>query len=189
MSGTSGKRRDGAGVTTGLGALGHDDVTARIKRPSSVIDFAAHRDHEDVVVVAEVHHVGGNTESRDEGAGAALDEELNVGRERVGKGGEQVDAKGLGGEGAGGGDLLGQLGARHGGGAQAAVPSGVRDGRGERAVGDAAHSGQHDGMFDAEELSETGLHEDSNYTWSCARSPRRADSSVAHAPVVTAGGT
>ena len=62
--------------------------------------------------------------------------------------------KGFDGEGPRGRDLLGELGARHRGGAETAVATRVRDGRGERAVGDATHSGEHHGVFDAEQVGE-----------------------------------
>jgi hypothetical protein len=78
-------------VAASLGALSHDNVTTGVERPPGVVDFAAHRDHQDLVIVTEIHHVRGNAEARDEGAGASLDEELNVGHERVGEGGEQID--------------------------------------------------------------------------------------------------
>ncbi len=113
-----------------------------------MFDLAAHRDDEDIVRVAEFDDVRGHAESGDERARATLDEEFHVVLQRFGKGGEQVHTEWLGGQFLRRGDLLRETFTRHGRGPEAAVTSRVRDRGDQFAVGDAAHSGEHDGVFD-----------------------------------------
>ena len=68
------QRRDGAGVTAGLGALGDDEVAPGVERAFGVFDLAAHRDDEHAVIVTELDDVRGHAESGHERAGAALDQ-------------------------------------------------------------------------------------------------------------------
>ncbi len=48
-----------AGVATGLGALGDDDVAPGLHRGHGVTDLAAHVDHQHIAAVAELDDVAG----------------------------------------------------------------------------------------------------------------------------------
>src|SRR5664280_2614520 len=72
------------------------DAAAGVERSPSVLDLAAHRDHQYVVLVAEVDDLARHAESGDERRGAALDEQLDVAQQVVGKGRQEVDAEGFG---------------------------------------------------------------------------------------------
>jgi hypothetical protein len=107
-------RRHRAGVATSLSALSDDDVASGVERPLGVLDLAAHRDDQHVVLVTEVDDVAWHAESRDEGAGTAFDQQFDVVDQSVGERREQVDAERPVGETLGLGDLVGEVLARHG---------------------------------------------------------------------------
>ena len=84
------ERHEGEGgdctrMATRFGSLCHDHVASRFERATRVFNLAAHRDDEHPMAVTEFDHVPRHAESRDERAGPALDEELHVCAERVGK--------------------------------------------------------------------------------------------------------
>src|ERR1019366_4799975 len=66
------ERRHGARVAARFGPLGDDYVAPGVERSSSVLDLAAHRDHQNVVLMAEVDDLARHAESGEERRGAAL---------------------------------------------------------------------------------------------------------------------
>ena len=116
-----------AGVAAGLGALGHHDVAAGLDGGDGVADLAAHVHDQHVAGVAELDDVAGDAEPGDEHPAAAVDDRLDLGLHVTGHGGEQVDAEGLVGERAHGGDLVDHPVEAHGGGAHAAEAAGLAD--------------------------------------------------------------
>ena len=145
-------------MTAGLGALGHDEVASGVDGAHGVVDLAAHVDDEHVGAVALLDHLGGNAESRHEGGRAAVDDDLDLLRHAAGHGGEEIDREGLVGGRAHGGYLGLHGSAAHGAGTEAAEAARFRDGRHQFGVRDASHSGQHDGVLDAEQLGEASSH-------------------------------
>ena len=97
--GTSGMVATVPGVPAGLGALGDDEVAAGLDRGDRVADLAAHVDHEDVVVVAQLDDLARHAERGDEHRHPLRDEVLDVGEHLGGQRGEQVDAERLRGSG------------------------------------------------------------------------------------------
>ena len=106
----------------------------------------------------EVDHVARHAEAGDEDPGAAVDHDCDLGCDLARDGGEQVDAERLGRELADLGHLLDHLLVAHRRRAEAAEAAGLRDGGGEAVVRDAAHAGQHHGVFDVEQVGEAGAH-------------------------------
>src|SRR5439155_18811133 len=75
----------------------------------------------------------------------------------VGERGEEVDGEGLVGEVAGLLDLLAELVGAEGCGAHNAKPAGVGDGGDKARERDAAHTGEEDGVLDAEAVADRGV--------------------------------
>ena len=148
---------DETGVPTRLGALGDDEVAARVDGPLGVDHLAAHVGHQDVVAVTEIDHRGRHAESGDEDRCAALDQKLDALDEVTGRS-QQVDPEGTVGRRAHRRDLSRHLLVRHSRGPEAAEATGGRDRGHERGVGDAAHSRQHDRMLDAQSFRECRAH-------------------------------
>ena len=150
----------GAGVSTTLGSLRYDEIAPTGQGRLSVANLAAHRAHEDVVLVQHVDDLAGHAESGHEDAGSALDDALDILLQLTGDGGQQVDAERLGGEAMHGRDLLVQLTRSHGRGAEGTDAAGLTDGGDELRVGDPTHSGEHHRMFDVEQVGQSGVHTD-----------------------------
>jgi hypothetical protein len=106
-----------------LGALGDHHVASGLERPPGVVHLSAHVDDQDVVLVAEVDHLGRNAESGDEDRGTSLDDLLDLPDQVSGHGGEQVDTEGLVRGLTDAGDLGHHLLVGHRRGAEAAEPS------------------------------------------------------------------
>ncbi len=156
--GHEGQGGDEAGVAPRLGSLGHDDVTSGVHGAARAVDLPAHVDDQKPVTVAQVEHVGGDAESGDEHRGAAFDDLLHLLAHVPGHGGQQVDAEGLARELAHAANLLDHHRYRHRGSAEAPEPTGFRHRRDEAVIGDASHSGEHDGVLDPEDLGESRTH-------------------------------
>ena len=90
-------RGDRAGMATGLGALGDDEVAPAGDGGDGVADLAAHRGDDDPGVVQRVDDVAGDPETGDEQRGTAVDDVADPRLDLVRDGGEQVDAERLGG--------------------------------------------------------------------------------------------
>ncbi len=147
-----------AGVTAGLGALGHDEVASGLDGAHGVVDLAAHVDDEHVGAVALLDHLGGDAERRHEGGGAAVDDDLHLLGHAAGHGGEEVDGEGLVRGRAHGGDFGLHGGAAHGAGTEAAEAARIGHRGHQFGVRDTSHAGQHDGVLDAEQLCEASSH-------------------------------
>ena len=148
-------------------ALRDHEVATCVDGATRVLDLAAHVDDEHVVLVAEVDRGAGDTEAGDERGGPSLDQQLDLAQQRLGKGGEQVDAERLGGRLSGPPHLIGQLLRGHRRGPEAAEPAGLRHGRHQTVIGDTAHARQHHRVLDAEHVGQTGAHrrESNAPTW------------------------
>jgi hypothetical protein len=85
--------------------------------------------------------------------GALLDDDLDAGGQGVGRGGQQVDAERLVGQGFDLPHLLADEVGRRAGHAQHAIAAGVRHGGGQRRVGDPAHAGQQDRVLDVQKIA------------------------------------
>ena len=72
------ERGDLSGVAAGLGALGDHEVAPGLDGTDGVLDLAAHADHDEVVLVAEVDHLGRHAQPGHECGGAALDDHLDL---------------------------------------------------------------------------------------------------------------
>src|SRR6185369_11670013 len=115
-------------------------------------------DDQHIVGVAEVDDVARNAEAGDEHPRAGLDDEPHLGGHVAAGRGQQVDAERLVGEFLDRAHLGDHLVGRHGRRAEAAEATGLRHGGDQVAVGDTAHPGEHDRVFDAEHVGETGTH-------------------------------
>ena len=158
-----GDEREGGdlpGVPACLGALRHHQVAAGLDGAHGVLDLAAHADDDHAVAVAQVDDLGRDAEPRHEGGRTALDDRSSTCSVMPpGIAVRRSTPKGLSVAVAHGGDLGRHLLVAHGGRAEAAEAAGVRDGGRQFGIGDTAHSGQHDGVLDAEQLGEAGSHE------------------------------
>ncbi len=139
-----------------LRALCHDDVAAGVDRALRVVDLAAHVDDEEPVAMAQVDDLRRYAEPGDERARARRTDGLDHGDQVARARRQEIDAEGLGGRGADGGDLPLHLVVIHDGGTEASEPAGFGDGGGHRGVGHAAHAGEHDRVLDAEQVAERG---------------------------------
>ena len=98
----------------------------------------------------------GHAEAGDEGAGALGDDHVDAGGERLGGGGEEIDAERAVGELAHLTHLVADLvrpQARH---AQDAVAPRIGHRRRQLGVSDAAHAGEQDGMVDLKQIAQGG---------------------------------
>ena len=152
------ERGDLAGVAAGLGALGDDDVAAGLHRGDGVADLAAHAHHEHVAAVAEVDDVARHAEPGHEHRAAAVDDVVDLGGHVAGRGGEQVDAEGLGGELADLGDLVAHLLGRHRRRAHAPEAAGLAHGGDETVVRHPAHPRQHHGVLHLQDVGQPSAH-------------------------------
>ena len=134
-------------MSASFGALGHDNVASGIHCTLGVFDLATHRNNEDVIAVTEINDVRWYAETGHEGGGTTFDEEFHVLDEGVGECGEEVNAEWLVGCRLGAGNLLGQYFRAHGARTEAAVTPSIGNSGGECGVRNAAHAGQHDGVF------------------------------------------
>ena len=153
-----GQGGDLAGVPPGLGALGHDDVAARLDGGDGVAHLAAHVDHDQVALVAEVDHVAGHAEPGHEDGAAAVRDLVDLPLHVVGGGGQEVDAEGLVGGGPDGSDLVAHLLVAHGRGAQATEAAGLRHRGDDAGVGDPAHPRQHHRVLDLQGVGQSRAH-------------------------------
>ena len=142
-----------------LGALGDDQVAARLHRGHGVADLAAHGGDEDVVVVAELDDVARHAEAGDEHPTAMVDDGLHLGGHVAGHGGEQVDTEGpvravphevhLGHH-----PVL-----AHRRRTQAAEPAGLAHRGDQLVVAHPTHAGEHHRMLDLEDVGQAGAHD------------------------------
>ena len=153
-----GEGRDLAGVPARLGALGDDDVAARLHRGDGVAHLAAHAHDEDVAAVAEVDDVARHAEAGDEHRAAPVDDVVDLGGHVARRGGEEVDAEGLRGELAHLGDLVADLVGAHGRRAHAPEPACLAHRGDEAVVRHAPHARQHHGVLDLQDVSESRAH-------------------------------
>ena len=156
-------RRHLPGVTAGLGALRDDDVASRLDGCGRVAHLAAHARDEDVVRVTQIDHVARHTEAGDEDASAAVDHRLHLRLDLPRDRGEEVDPERLRRERTGLRDLVDHHLVTHRRRAEASETSGFRDGGREAVIGDAAHPGEHHGVFDFQHVGEAGAHEPASY--------------------------
>ena len=151
-------RRDRAGVSTRFRALGDDEIAAGFDRRDRVTHLPAHARDENVPVMEDLDDVARNAEAGDEERCAALHDALSVFEHPVRQRREEVDAERLRRQLSYRPHLRIELLGRHRRRTQRAEPARVRD-RGDQAVvRDAAHAGQHHGVFDAEHLGESCMH-------------------------------
>jgi hypothetical protein len=141
-----------SGMATGLGALGHHEVTAGLDRPPGMGHLAAHTDDDHVVAVAQFDHFGRHAEAGHEGGGTAFNDQLHLRHHAARHGGEEVDPERLVGGAPDGGHFVDHLVVAHGRGTEASEPTGGRDRRHQLGVRHAAHAGQHDGVLYAEQV-------------------------------------
>ena len=123
-----------------------------------MVDLAAHVDDQHAGAVALLDDLGRDAERRHEGGRAAIDDDLHLFRHATGHGGQEIDGKGLVRGLAHCGDLGLHDGTAHGAGTEAAEAARLRDGGHQFGVRDTPHAGQHDGVFDPEQLREASSH-------------------------------
>ncbi len=104
--GDEGHGRHRAGVPTGLGALRHDEIAARLDGGQRMADLAAHVDDDHVVRVAALHDVTWHTERGDEHRDVLLDHRVDAFEHLGRQGSQEVDTKGFAGQGLGRADLV-----------------------------------------------------------------------------------
>ncbi|MDP1803893.1 MAG: hypothetical protein Q8K72_01880, partial [Acidimicrobiales bacterium] len=137
-----------------LGALGDDDVTARLHGGDRVANLTAHVHHEHPAAVAELDDVTRHAQPGDEHGRATGDDRLDLLLEPRGERSQQVDPEGPLGAGADFGHLGLHAVEPHRRRAEGAEATSVADGRDQGGVRHAAHSGQHDGVIAVEDLGE-----------------------------------
>src|SRR5215207_1934578 len=151
-------RGHGAGVAAGFGALGDDDVAARLDGGGRVANLPAHVDHEHVVVMAEPDDVARHAEAGHEHLRAFADHELDVRHHLLGKRSEEVDTERLARRRLHGADLVDHLVLGHGRRAQATEAARFGHRGDERVVRDATHAGEHHRMLDLQGIGQSSSH-------------------------------
>ena len=152
-------RRNRAGVAAGFGALRDHEVAAGFDRGDRVAHLAAHARDEHVAVVQHLEHVARHAEARRRTASRRRSTTFDASSSmRSGNAARRSTPNGLVGELAHMDDLVFHLLGRHRGRAERADAARVGHRGDQRVVGNAAHSGEHDGVLDAEHLSESCVH-------------------------------
>ena len=86
---------NGAGVSATFGALGNNKVATAFVCRRCVTNFSAHRTNEHTVLVQLVNNVAWYAEACNKHACTTLNNQVNIAFKRVGKCGQQVNAKSL----------------------------------------------------------------------------------------------
>ena len=162
-------RRDGSGVAAGFGALRDHEVAARFDRGDRVAHLAAHARDEHVAVVQDLDDVARHAEPGDEQRRAAGHDLVRVVEHALGQRGEQVDAERL----VGAACAPPRISSSSCSDDIVAAPSVPKPPASDtaattRVVRDAAHPGEHHGVFDPQHLGESCRMGASGHRCTCA---------------------
>ena len=137
-------------MAAGFGALGYDGIQTAVLASLGMADRAADIHNLETSGMKSVDQVArGYAEARDEGRGPLFDDDIGGFLERLGHCRQQVNAEWLLGEAAHLAHLVADFLRAATGHAKRPEASGLGDRGADLGVGNAAHSGEEDGVFDA----------------------------------------
>jgi hypothetical protein len=145
-------------VSAALGSLRNDEIATTGNRRFGMAHLAAHRADEHVVFVQVIDRVARHTETRNEDSCTPFDHGADAFLDLARKGGQQIDAEGLGSNRLDARHFIDEFGRLHGRCTEGSDSTGLGNCSDEFAVRHAAHARKHDGVLDVEEFGDSCAH-------------------------------